>query len=804
MSKFFAFFVVFTALVIAEASPASAAKNAMIRGSCADVAIPVDEAGEVDWLGYVRTLRDGVPVYASPDSAKATTTLAFGRVFEVLAIKNGRLEVQGLASSSGLGWVADRDLLCREKPLRGKTGLERKLYIRTETQTREGTPQTIKAYPSPTGKACGKKCRELSRFNGYFIFAMDETSGRHLLGDNYSLEEGTSLVGWVDAKDGFIWETAYGLRPREDLVFPEDHPQAGQERAICVYPTIEDAEAERNCWPVLGGDRWYKYPDRIPVLGRDGDYLRVILPMAGTGGEQRSGGQLAFSPEVLGGTSNGGIGSLESLKHVDVFFLIDGTSSMEPYIAAIRGRSGKPGVVQQIVEAFKGDEAFRETKLRFGFRVYRDIFAGNDGIGEGVTLSGECDESNLEEFQREIVEVRASTQDAVKGDVDYEENLFGGIEQAVDDMLSCPNHTKVLFVIGDHGYSPEARRAKGLQVISDTDLVENMAGNATQGQKTIASFFIQTPNNQNNTTNPAGYRNAYLRFQRQARAIMGGVLGAKREHEVGRFQLTSDDRGLTTKIMDGLKLFADSRVANEIIADLRGGTPLVDVITRLQGSEEFRNLPGLFWDIVKQGSCTALGDQCTGRIYDTIVEGYIVDDDDSVIDVWLKSDDLTRWVNLLDLMRDVREYAPKQQRIAFVESLVQTLQSVIGKPLYQDTEERLRDYLQRKGGLPIRDNSPLLNYSLDALMDPKRVPNCEILRLTTWLHNAKQMLAVVNKGDRKPVFSSEPYPGKCPGGANIPFIDGDVDQKKLGDDTMNYSHPFQKALIYWVPREFLP
>ena len=98
MSKFFAFLVVFTAFVIAGASPASSAKNALIRGSCADVPIPVDEAGEVDWLGYVRTLRDGVPVYASPDSRKIQTTLAFGRVFEVLAVENGRLEVQGLST----------------------------------------------------------------------------------------------------------------------------------------------------------------------------------------------------------------------------------------------------------------------------------------------------------------------------------------------------------------------------------------------------------------------------------------------------------------------------------------------------------------------------------------------------------------------------------------------------------------------------------------------------------------------------------------------------------------------------------
>jgi hypothetical protein len=453
--------------------PGYSREKSFVRGSCADAAIPVDEAGEVDWLGYVRTLRDGVPVYSSPDSRKAKTTLAFGRIFEVLAVENGRLEVQSLASSSGLGWVADRDLLCREKPLRGKSGLESKLYIRTETRPREEEPRTVKAYPSPRGKTCGNKCRELLRSKGYFIFAIDDTVERYLLADNYSLEEGTSLVGWVDRQDGFIWDTAYGIRPREDLVFSKKHPRSGQERPACIYPSIVDAEAERNCWAVAGGDGWLKSPERILVLGRDEQYLRVLAPLRGT-----------------------------------------------------------------------------------------------DGI-----------------------------------------------------------------------------------------------------------------------------------------------------------------------------------------------------------------------------------------VY---TEGFVADDGDFVIDVWLKSDDLTRWINLLDLMRDVREYSPKQQRLALVESLVQTLQSVIGKPQYQDTEESLRDYLQRKGGLPVRDNSPLLNYTLDDLMNPSRVPNCEILRLTTWLHNAKQILAIVNKGDRKPVITTEPYSGKCPGGRDIPIIVGNVKQEKLGDDGMNYSHPFQKSLIYWVPRDFLP
>ena len=89
-------------------------------------------------------------------------------------------------------------------------------------------------------------------------------------------------------------------------------------------------------------------------------------------------------------------------------------------------------------------------------------------------------------------------------------------------------------------------------------------------------------------------------------------------------------------------------------------------------------------------------------------------------------------------------------------------------------------------------------------MDPELVPNCEILRLASWVQNAKQMLAIANKGDRRPVFKEVKYPGECPGGRDIPFIDGDIGQRPFGDEDMNYGHSFQKAKIFWIPKNFLP
>jgi hypothetical protein len=802
------FALVITVLFRSENSEASAERA--ILGSCAGFKIPVTSDGEVDWIGSVRVLRERTPVFTNGQNKKSITKLAFGRALEVVGVGDDRLRVQMLSDEKALGWIKRSDLLCSDTPLRGEAGLEQKLYIKTATAVQGETPKTVRAYPSPSDNSCQSKCRELSRFTGYFIFAIDKKNERYLLADNYLLEETSTLVGWVGKSDGFIWETAYGLRPREDLKYHAGHEKAGQERSMCLYSTISDAKSKKNCMPLLGGDRWYNYADRVPILGREGKYYRVIVPLAGTGIKKRGKGEIVIAPEVMG-RSIKAIDSLENLKRMDIFFLIDGTRSMQPYIDIIRGSERGAGVVQKIIAAFGTDDAFRDTKLRFGFRVYRDTYAGNSGLGESLPFNSTCDVSanslrtNLDNFAEKISKVQASASDAASGDNDYEENLLGGIAQAMDDMLPCPDNSKILFVIGDHGYNGEAQRARGAKVIDINALANSMTGDKGRGEKTIVPFFIQTPNNGSYAKNPLAYQNAYAAFRRQARAIASVILGAGRQAETKTIVLTSDDSRLTEKIITGVKLFGDSRVVNEIIADIQGGTPLVEAITRLQGAREFRNLPGLFWDIVEQGSCKALGKQCTERIYETVFEGFAEVSDDVTVDVWLKSDDLQRWVSLLNLMQDVRQYGGKEQRMAFVQALVDTLQNVIGKPLYEDTNETLRDYLERKGGLPVRDNSPLIKYSLASLMDPKKVPNCEILRLAAWVQNAKQMLAIVNKGDRRPVFSSENYPGECPGGKNIPFIDGDIGQRPLGaDDKMSYSHPFQKARVFWVPKNFLP
>lgn len=277
--------------------------------------------------------------------------------------------------------------------------------------------------------------------------------------------------------------------------------------------------------------------------------------------------------------------------------------------------------------------------------------------------------------------------------------------------------------------------------------------------------------------------------------------------EINNYLLTTDAANLNEKILEGVKQFSNMEIINELALDLRGGTALKDAIERLQGSEAYNNIPGLFWDLVEQGSCGKLGEQCQDRIYDTIIEAYIPVSDDVVEDIWLQSDDLDKWVSILrDFDNERLSGLPGSElRQAFVLAMRDSLEKVIRKPMYQDTGEPLKEYLKRKGGLPVSDTSPLFGYSIADLQDPYAVPDCEIIRLTTWVNNAKQMLNIVYHGDLRPIYTAEPFPGECPTGQNIPFISGDILSAPLGKNAeMRYNHSFKGANVYWVPKEFLP
>jgi hypothetical protein len=554
-----------------------------------------DEKPEISWV--VKVIEQGTLLYKDESSQEYDRKLGFNESFYIIKKNDDRMQVRAIGKKSPSGWVQRSALLCSPTPMKGELGLEEKFYIKTETEVRKKIPTTVKAYPSLERSDCEGSCRELSRFSGYFIF--DKRDDRYLLSENYRhINDTDVLTGWVDKDNGFVWDTAYGLRPGENLVLPNGSTNSdgkdvsGQERAICAYRTISDAISGTLCIPLLGGSRWYKSDLRIPILARvdeDGKALRysekpedsgkqfykVVMPLAGYYIEKKEAGQLITTKKI---GSNGivdpdqfsepeGIENIRLKKNVDILFLIDGTLTMNPYIDAIRGTDNKKGVIQEIIRTFHKKP---EIQYRFGFRIYRDKYAGKNELGEGLMMSTNCEfnENNKSEFDEEIEKVKVTSSDIAKND-DYPENLFGGIEQAIEDLIPCQDNMKILFVIGDHGYDKKYQKKIRGTFVDLNDFIYKLKGDKKTEDSNIVTFFIQTPNSGTRKTPRKNI--AYKLFTDQANDILKRILPPERHKSLGNYFMISTDEDLIPKIVSGVAKFSQPKLINDLIVDLRGG-----------------------------------------------------------------------------------------------------------------------------------------------------------------------------------------------------------------------------------------
>lgn len=885
-SRFFslkAFFGVLFLLVL-HGLPFSVDGSEPQSGNCTDYDFSrFKKDSQLKWAGVVRVLRQDAVLYTDEKAVKQSGFLVFNQQAELLE-ENGRmLKIRAYRykdQPETVGWVAKGDLLCRNQPVRGDAGLEMKFFIKTNTAARsEDTPQageapapTVQIFQDPELKDCvgGQgHCREgASRFHMYFVF--DQTDESYLLADRFRLEEDNQLLGWVAKKDGFLWNNAFSVRPRDDLKSPDGSGPG----TVCTYEQLKDAVAndKKACHPILGGREWFKSALRIPVLemvdqnnrhispegvGASSDqrrFYKVALARPGLVGRRISDDKVAISTG-LASRIMPGFTSLTSKKHVDIFFLLDATASMEPFIDAVRGTPEKPGVIQEIISKIKSSQGFRETEFRFGFRVYRDPYADTEfpngpgeGVGEGYPLPSQCDLNDSQQkvafdsFQKSMAQVRVSGNDV---EDDYPENLFGGLLQALSsDLKPCPNNLKLLFVIGDNGYQTSRptvgnrgqtfQKAKYANPVAKKTLTALMQRGGNSPGDNIISFFIQTPSEADHVRHPESYRKAYAEFESQSRELLKQSLPADSRLDDHFFRM--GENALVQRVVSTVEKLGSSALIDEIILDIRGGGALVNIIDRLRRERD--DIPGVYWHILKQGACGELGKQCEHRIYDTTRIGYIEADDKVTEELWVTSSALSSWIRILRGFEGYFDSPEGQLRRALVNALLLGLQQEIRRPPLDVSGETPAEYAQRRGGLPVRNHSPLLSYSIGALLSEKTVrdkdgrvivlgpdgtplrdkaggtvqavPICELRRLASWAIRSREMLEIVEKDYNKPVFKAETYlphlcPDSTPSGKKINKIDGLIRSEPLGEDkSYRFAHTFGGSRGYWIPQEYLP
>ncbi|MBF0156954.1 MAG: hypothetical protein HQL57_07190 [Magnetococcales bacterium] len=848
-------------------------------GSCAQFDFSTSYWNKtLKWSGVARVLREDAPLYDDAKGNKTTGSLVFNQQAEILAEEGDRIEIRAARfqdRDEAKGWARKADLLCRNLPLKGDSGLENKFFIRTSTVARgpESPPPTVQVFQDPELKECtggSGHCREgASRFHMYFIF--DENEEAVLLADRFRLEDDDLLLGWVKKENGFLWNNAFSLRPEEDLKSPDKSGPG----TVCSYEQLGDAVARNpdSCQPVEGGVEWFKSPLRIPVLDLVDANNRHVAPdnLSSDFGQRRFYKVALARPGLVGRPLGGGrfavsaglakqimpeAKSLSSKKNVDVFFLLDATASMEGVIDAVRGTATSRGVIQEIIHTLKNAQGFKGTQFRFGFRVYRDPYAdkampgiSQDGIGEGLPLTGECSPSpeaqaeGFAAFQKAIAGVGVTSEDQD----DYQENLFGGLGQVLEkDITPCPDNVKILFAIGDNGYrsSLTSVSAKGKARTNSKyarpwtmeALAPLLRGSQQAGNKsnTVIAFFVQTPNRADNSKHPAAYNIAYRQFEEQARDLLKATLPT--DTPVDDYFLRLGEEKLLANIVTTVEKLGSSALIDEIILDIRGGAALNSVIDRLR--QERVDIPGIYWHILKKGACGELGEQCQSRVYDTTSVGFIEAGPEVVEELWVTSSELSSWIRILRGFEGYFDLPEAQLRKALISALILGLQQEIRRPPINVSGETPAEYAQRRGGLPVRRHSPLLSYNVQSLSAENTVrdkdghsivadrenkpildksghsipavPTCELRRLALWAIKSKEMLEAVERDFNRPVYKTDSYqPYRCPDatptGRKLLKIAGTIEQVPLGPSKeYRFGHTFGGRRGYWIPQEYLP
>ena len=155
--------------------------------------------------------------------------------------------------------------------------------------------------------------------------------------------------------------------------------------------------------------------------------------------------------------------------------------------------------------------------------------------------------------------------------------------------------------------------------------------------------------------------------------------------------------------------------------------------------------------------------------------------------------------------------APSQQKEEFITSLKHQIEYLLGHGISDsnEPEKSLSQLLQeRKAVLPMREHSPLLNYTFSEI---RVMQDCEFVRLISWI---KDILGVLEKMVGNPTlkitltqsdYDHELCPSITYKGRRIKNLKVEkVGAFNIEDDRYSYRQEFRGASIFIIPTNFLP
>lgn len=715
-------------------------------------------------------------------------------------------EIVTTAQPTGLGWISRSDVFCRELPLNdSSTGLLRRAVVMTEANV-PGQVQGRKVFAAPRDGICeAVGCPEVSRLMSLYVYL--ERGDFLLVGTQISLHHPSArLLGWIPKDHIIPWNTAIGLRPAAERINQRTGRSGVTGRFLCIYQSEADINNPEKCDRVEGGKVWYELDVRLPLLRSD-DGKRIH--------------EVVASGLARQGNVEDALGQMMRLSTLDVFFVIDGTQSMQPVFDAIVGKGEQGlGLIAQINTKLRS-KLVQGGNIRLGFQVYRDSTEGEaNGVSnsESLALPTECDASNGKEFEDKLQNVSAGERYA---DLDYFENSFGGLSAAASSVLSsCPQHLKLVVLIGDHGYNGNAQAARRHPVLTAAAVANQLrVGEAKQGTQPLL-LVLQTPSTKDaSTKNPQEYDNAYKEYEAQAKEIVGHIFPRYSEPDRQKLFRRLGSPVNSTAVVNQVLAFLDDLLAPQKLSSLadrvRGGQSVDGAIEQLLRAEKSDSTvaPILFLrEQIRGAVCQRI--DCSQRTVEAIHRAYLPYSDDVVADIFLTQHNFEAWLSILDGIRRTLEVYPadsEKGRNDIIQGIRATLGGALNIKFDEIATMTFGQQAQMRGGLPSAGVSPMLGYTAPDLRNRTLVRECEMRHIAQYIEQRKKIMQAMRAGTSILDFAEEPQTacsGLTDAGKNMKILTPSRLPRALNTEPGEARYSFKRQLgkdtYYWIPLKSLP
>jgi serine/threonine-protein kinase PpkA len=300
-----------------------------------------------------------------------------------------------------------------------------------------------------------------------------------------------TVLGWMRAADVFEWKQTLCLaythpegrkpvlmfasrRPLMELI--QAPPEARAHQARTYYEAIDSGHVPAD-FPVESvepkkavdiEEQFYLLPilnhQVIEIEGREGRLLQLAAATK-AGPEARRKTDIrqdsGYLQQAITSSTDVGQELLKKLA-IDVVYVMDTTVSMRPHIAKTLE------VIRAVSQQITADQEVAEA-IRFGIWGYRDPVDEIPGIGY-TTRNYTPDLQPVQRFVETLAAVKVTSVDSV----DYPEDVFSGVEDALLKTAWTPGAIRIVILAGDapahdlgHPWNLSGQSAKTLRALAD-------------------------------------------------------------------------------------------------------------------------------------------------------------------------------------------------------------------------------------------------------------------------------------------------------------------------------------------------